>query len=178
LQHEGIEINIFVDRLDNVPGKDPLPEKLTVTEIIFQIKDIRYLQNSSPVIINRLTRSTPDSSSLEHNDHPPRQPHIPDARSDPPRQRSFDNRHDRSDTRPASPFPDCTQTQCICGSWGHYVDNFQQVAMHFLIAKYLRDDKNNASATQISEHWRLAHEQYSHSAPVTVRALRNLMPAD
>jgi hypothetical protein len=50
--------------------------------------------------------------------------------------------------------------------------------MHFLIAKYLRDDKNNATATQISEHWRLAHEQYSRSAPATVRALRNLMPAD
>jgi hypothetical protein len=50
--------------------------------------------------------------------------------------------------------------------------------MHFLIAKYLRDDKNNASATQISERWRLAHEQYSYSAPATVRALRTIMPED
>jgi hypothetical protein len=50
--------------------------------------------------------------------------------------------------------------------------------MHFLIAKYLRDDKKNASATHISERWCLAHEQYSRSAPATVRALRNLMPAD
>jgi hypothetical protein len=42
----------------------------------------------------------------------------------------------------------------------------------------LRDDKNNASATQISECWRLAHEQYSRPAPATVRALWTLMPAD
>jgi hypothetical protein len=49
--------------------------------------------------------------------------------------------------------------------------------MHFLIAKYLRDDKNNATATPISERWRLAHDQYSWSAPATVRALRTLMPA-
>jgi hypothetical protein len=58
------------------------------------------------------------------------------------------------------------------------VDNYQQVAMHFLIAKYLRDDKNNAYATQISERWCLAHDQYYCSAPATVRALRTLMPAD
>jgi hypothetical protein len=50
--------------------------------------------------------------------------------------------------------------------------------MHFLIVKYLRDGKNNATATQSSEHWRLAHEQYSRSAPTTLRALRTLMPAD
>jgi hypothetical protein len=50
--------------------------------------------------------------------------------------------------------------------------------MHFLIAKYLRDDKNNASATHILERWRLAHNQYSRSAPATVRALRTLIPAD
>jgi hypothetical protein len=58
------------------------------------------------------------------------------------------------------------------------VENCQQVAMYFLIAKYLRDDKNNATATHITERWRLAHEQYSRSAPATVRALRTLMPAD
>jgi hypothetical protein len=50
--------------------------------------------------------------------------------------------------------------------------------MHFLIAKYFLDDKNNASATQISERWRLAHEQYYRSAPATARALRTLMPED
>jgi hypothetical protein len=50
--------------------------------------------------------------------------------------------------------------------------------MHFLIGKYLRDDKNNASATHISERWRLSHQQYSRSVPATVRALRTLMSAD
>jgi hypothetical protein len=58
------------------------------------------------------------------------------------------------------------------------VENCHQVAIHFLIAKYLRNDKNNASATQISVRWRLAHEQYSRSAPATVRALRTLVPSD
>jgi hypothetical protein len=42
----------------------------------------------------------------------------------------------------------------------------------------LLDDKNNASTKQISERWRLAHEQYSRSAPATVLALRTLMSAD
>jgi hypothetical protein len=50
--------------------------------------------------------------------------------------------------------------------------------MHFLIARYLRDDKNNATATQISERWCLAHDQYSRSTPATVRALRTLIPSD
>jgi hypothetical protein len=50
--------------------------------------------------------------------------------------------------------------------------------MHFLIVKYLRDDNNNAYASQISERWRLAHEQYSRSAPATVCALWTIMPAD
>jgi hypothetical protein len=144
LQQKCIEIDRFFDRLDDVPEKDPLPEELTLTELILRIKDIRSLHNSSPVIINRFTRNTPDSSSLQQNDRPPRQPHNPDARSDPRRQTSSDN-------CPARPFRERTQTQCICGRWGHSVDNCQQVAMHFLIAKYLRDDKNNASATQISE---------------------------
>jgi hypothetical protein len=96
----------------------------------------------------------------------------------PTRVTGSDTRPARSDTRPARLFRESTQTQCICCRWGHSVDNCKQVAMHFLITKYLRDDKNNASATQISERWHLAHEQYSRSAPATVRALQTLMPAD
>jgi hypothetical protein len=34
LQEKGIEIDRFVDRLDNVPEKDPLHEELTLTELI------------------------------------------------------------------------------------------------------------------------------------------------
>jgi hypothetical protein len=104
LQQKGIEINRFVDRLDNVPEKDPLPEELTPAELILRIKDIRSLQNSSPAIINRFTRNTPDSSSLEQNDRPPRQPRSPDARSDPRRQTGSDNHPARYDTHPACPF--------------------------------------------------------------------------
>jgi hypothetical protein len=149
LQQKGIEIDRFFDRLDNVPDKDPLPEELTLTELILRIKDIRSLNNSSPAIINRFNRSAPDSSSPHQHDHPPRQPRNPDARSDPRRQAGSDNHNARSNQRPARPFSERTQTQCICGRWGHSVENCQQVAMHFLIAKYLRDNKNNATATQI-----------------------------
>jgi hypothetical protein len=106
LQQKCIEIEISVHRLDNVPEKDPLPEELTLTELILRIKDIRSLQNSSPAIINRFTRSTTE------------------------------------------------------------------------IMECLRDDNNNASVKQILERWRLAHDQYSRSAPATVRALQTLMPAD
>jgi hypothetical protein len=107
LQQKGIEIDRFVDRIDNVPDKDPLPEELTLTELILRIKDIRSLNNSSPAIINRFNRfkcSAPDSSSPHQHDSPPRQPRNPDARSDPRRQSGFDNHNDRSNQRPARPF--------------------------------------------------------------------------
>jgi hypothetical protein len=151
LQKKCIEINRFFDRLDNVPEKDPLPEKLTFIKLILRIKDIRYLKNSLSAVINRLTHSNPDSSSIETNDRPPLQPRNPDARSDPRRQTVSYKPPARSDNRPSCPLRERTQTQCICGRWDHSVENFQQVVMHFLIAKYLRDDNNNASATQISE---------------------------
>jgi hypothetical protein len=35
LHQKGIAIDRFVDRLENVPAKDPLPEELTLTELIF-----------------------------------------------------------------------------------------------------------------------------------------------
>jgi hypothetical protein len=173
LQQKGIEFDRFINRLDNVPDKDPLPEELTLTELILRIKDIRSLNNSSPAIINRFNCSAPDSSSPHQHDRPPRRPRNPDRR-----QAGSDNHNARSNQCPARPFSERTQTQCICGRWGHSVENFQQVAMHFLIVKYLRDDKNNATATQISERWRLAHEQCSRCAPATVSVLRTLMPAD
>jgi hypothetical protein len=106
LQQKGIEIDRFGDRLDNVPDKDPLPEELTLAELNLWIKDIRSLQNLSPVIFNRFTCITPE------------------------------------------------------------------------IAKYLLNEKNNASATHNLEPWRLAHDQYSSSAPATIRAFRTLMPGD
>jgi hypothetical protein len=178
MQQKGIEIDRFVDRLDNVPEKDPLPEELTLTELILRIKDIRSLNKSPPAIINCFTRSAPDSSSPHQHDRPPRQPLNLDTRSDPCRQAGSDTHNAHSNQRPARPFSERTQTQCMCGRWGHSVENCQQVAMHFLIMKYLHADKNNASATQISECWRLAHDQYSWSAHATVHALWTIMPAD
>jgi hypothetical protein len=135
LQQKGIEIDRFVDRLDNVPNKDPLPEELTLAELILRINDIRSLKNSSPAIINHFNRSAPDSSSPHQYDRPPRQPRNPDARSDPRCQAGSDTHNTRSDQRPARPFSERTQTQCICGRWGHSRENCQQVAMHLLIVK-------------------------------------------
>jgi hypothetical protein len=43
LQKKGIEVDRFVDRLDSVAVNDPLPEELTLTELILRIKDIRSL---------------------------------------------------------------------------------------------------------------------------------------
>jgi hypothetical protein len=52
LQQKCIEEDWFVDRLDNVPDDDPLPEELTPTELILHIKDISSFHNSSPSIKN------------------------------------------------------------------------------------------------------------------------------
>jgi hypothetical protein len=52
LQKKGIEMDRFVDRLDSVAANDPLPEELTLTELILRIKDIRSLHPLSTVIIH------------------------------------------------------------------------------------------------------------------------------
>jgi hypothetical protein len=56
LQQKGIEVERFVDRLDNVLIADPLPEELTLVELILQIKNILSFQPSSTAIINRYVR--------------------------------------------------------------------------------------------------------------------------
>jgi hypothetical protein len=43
LQKKGIEVEFFVDRLDSVAVKDPLPEELTLTELILRTNDICLL---------------------------------------------------------------------------------------------------------------------------------------
>jgi hypothetical protein len=56
LQRKGIEVDRFVDRLDSVAANDPLPEELTVTELILRIKDIPSLQplsTASTALIHR-----------------------------------------------------------------------------------------------------------------------------
>jgi hypothetical protein len=53
LQQKDIEVDLFVDRLDSVAVKDPLPEELTLAELKLCIKDIRSLQPSSAALIHR-----------------------------------------------------------------------------------------------------------------------------
>jgi hypothetical protein len=49
LQQKCIEVNIFVDHLENVADADPLPGELTFTELILRIKDIHSLLLQSSI---------------------------------------------------------------------------------------------------------------------------------
>jgi hypothetical protein len=89
---------------------------------------------------------------------------------------SSSHRQPHYDSRPVSAFRTRIDTPCVCGYWGHSVENCQQMAMYFLIVKYLQKDANMTSASQISEFWRLANKQHSLSARSTVRAIRDVMP--
>jgi hypothetical protein len=60
LQQKGIEVDRFVDRLDNVPYDNPLPEELTLVELIVRITYIHSLHISSTAIINRYVHPTND----------------------------------------------------------------------------------------------------------------------
>jgi hypothetical protein len=64
------------------------------------------------------------------------------------------------------------------GRWGNYVENCQQLAMHFLISIYLQKEKNATSVGQVSERWRVANEQYSRSVRSAVRDIRTMMTTD
>jgi hypothetical protein len=150
LQKKCTEVDRFVDRLDNVPDADPLPEELNIKELILLIKYICSFQNSSTDIVNRYVRHTNDTY-LSHTHH-----NHQSSSSD-----SHPNRPSSSDSRPASDFRTHSDTQCVCGRWGHYVENCQQMAKHLIIAKYFQKDANMESAGQILECWRLANEQYS-----------------
>jgi hypothetical protein len=167
LQQKGIEVDRFVDRLDSVAVKDPLPEELTLTELILRIKDIRSLQPSSTALIHRYVRPTDgrDNSNSRQN-HPP-----PSSDS-----RSF--RPPQPDSQPLCDFRTGTDTQCVCGRWGHSVENCQQLAVHFLLTKHLQNDANLTSSSLVSERWRIANEQNSRSARSTVRAIRAMLPEE
>jgi hypothetical protein len=72
LQKKVIEVDRFVDRPDSVVVNDPLPEELTLTELILRTKDILSLQPSSTDLIHRYVRPTngrDTSNSRQH--HPP-----------------------------------------------------------------------------------------------------------
>jgi hypothetical protein len=169
LQKKGIEVDRFVDRLDSVAVKDPLPEELTLPELILCIKDIRSLQPSSTALIHRYVRPTDgrDTSTSCQNRPPP----SSDSRSSRPPQPD-------SRPQPLRDFRTRTDTQCVCGRWGHSVENCQQLAMHFLLAKHLKKDANLTSSSMVSERWRVANEQNSRSARSTVRAIRAMLPEE
>jgi hypothetical protein len=150
LQQKYIEVDRFADCLDNVPDADPLPDELTLTELILWIKDIHSFHNSSTAIINRYVRPTNDNElSNTRQNH---QSSSSDSRPNCPSLSDLHPTRTRSDT------------QCMCGRWGHSVENCQQLVMHLLIAKYLQKYANMASAGQISESWQLTNEQHSQSA--------------
>jgi hypothetical protein len=68
---KGIEVDRFVDRLDNVADDDPLPDELTLTEFILRIKDIHSLQNSSVTVINHIIRDTQSNDTSTPRYHCP-----------------------------------------------------------------------------------------------------------
>jgi hypothetical protein len=169
LQKKGIEVDRFVDRLDSVAVNDPLPEELTLTELILRIKDIHSLQPSSTALIHRYVRPTDGGDNSNSCQHRP-----------PPSSDSRSSRPPQPDSRPQPLRDFCTRTdtQCVCGRWGHSVENCQQLAMHFLLAKHLQKDANLTSSSLVSERWRVANEQNSRSTRSTVRAIRAILPEE
>jgi hypothetical protein len=169
LQKKGIEVDRFVDRLDSVAANDPLPEELTLTKLILRIKDIRSLQPWSKSLIHRYVQSTDGRDNSNSRQHRP--PPLSDSRSSRPPQPD-------SHPQPLCDFRTGTDTQCVCGRWGHSVENFQQLAIHFLLAKHLQKDANFMSSSLVSERWRIANEQNSRSARSTFRVIRAMLPEE
>jgi hypothetical protein len=169
LQKKRIKVDRFVDRLDSVAVNDPLPEELTLTELILYIKDIRSLQPSSTAIIHRYVRPTDDGDNSNSCQHRP--PPSSESRSSHPPQPD-------SCPQPLRDFRTHTDTQCVCGRWGHSVENCQQLAMHFLLAKHPQKDANLTSSSLVSERWRIVNEQNSRSARSTVHAIRAMLPEE
>jgi hypothetical protein len=169
LQKTGIEVDRFVDRLDSVAANDPLPEELTLTKLILRIKDIRSLQPSSTSLIHRHVRPTDgrdNSTSCQHR--PPPLSHS--CLSHPPQPDSH--------PQPLCDFRNGTDTQCVCGCWGHSVENCQELAIHFLLAKHLQKDANLTSSSLFSERWCIVNEQNSRYERSIIRAIRDMLPGE
>jgi hypothetical protein len=148
---------------------DPLPEELTLTELILRIKDIRSLQPSSTALIHRYVQPTDGGDNSNSRQHRP-SPSSDSRSSRPPQPDSL--------PQPLRDFRTRTDTQCVCGRWGHSVENCQQLAMHFLLANHLKKDANLTSLSLVSERWRVANEQNSSSARSTVYAIRAMLPEE
>jgi hypothetical protein len=167
LQHKCIEVDRVMDRLDKIPDDDPLPEELTLTDLVLHIKYIQFFQNYSTAVINHYVCPNNDkkASNSRHN----RQSSSSDSRL---------HRMSSSDARPFRDFNTGSDTQCICGRWGHSVENYQQTAMHFLLAKYFQKYVNMTSAAHITKRWSLTNEKYSQSARSTVHVIRSILSED
>jgi hypothetical protein len=162
-------VDRFVDRLDSVDMNDPLPEELTLIEIRLRIKDIHSLQPSSTSLIHRYVRQPDGGDNSNSRQHRP--PPSSDSRSSRPPQPD-------SRPQPLRDFRTRTDTQCVCGRWGHSVENSQELAMHFLLAEHLQKDTNLTSSSLVSERWSVANEQNSRSARSTDRAIRAMLPEE
>jgi hypothetical protein len=169
LQKKCIEVDRFVHCLDSVAANDPLPDELTLTKLILRIKDIRSLQPSSTALIHRYVRPTDGKDNSNSRQHRP--PPLSDSRSPRPPQPDSHPRH-------LCDLCTGTDTQCICGRWGHSVENCQQLAIHFLLAKYLQKDANLTSSSLVSERWRIVNEQNYRSVRSTFRAIRAMLPEE
>jgi hypothetical protein len=121
-------VDRIVDRLDSVAANDQLPEELTLTELILRIKDIHSLQPSTTALIHRYMRPTDGRGNSSSHQHCP--PPSSDSRLSRPPEPDYH-------PQPLCDFRTGTDTQCLCGRWVHSVENFQQLAMHFLLAKHL-----------------------------------------
>jgi hypothetical protein len=127
------------------------------------------LQPSSTALIHRYVRPTDGRDNSNSRQHRP-----------PPLSNSCSSRPPQPDSHPQHlcDFRTGTDTQCVCGRWGHSVENCQQLAIHFLLAKHLQKEANLTSSSLVSERWRIANEQNSSSARSTVRAIRAMLPED
>jgi hypothetical protein len=70
LQKKGIEVDRFVDHLDSVSVNDPIPDELTLAELILRTKDIHSWQPSATALIHRYVRPTDgrdNSNSRQHH---------------------------------------------------------------------------------------------------------------
>jgi hypothetical protein len=76
----------FGDRLDNIADADPLPDELTLAELIMRIEDIHSLQNSSVAVINRVSHDTHNNDASTPRYHRPPRQHSNDRQANTDRQ--------------------------------------------------------------------------------------------
>jgi hypothetical protein len=151
LQQQGVDVDHYLDRLDNVPSGTALLDELTLMELILKIKDIRKFP-ATAATIHRI--ATPHASTS-----------TPSTLTTASRSRNSDH---HSQPQPAREFRICTDAQCISGRWGHTIHNCQQLAVHYNIHQRLNADPTNiATSTTIAARWRTVNAQLSRDSRST-----------